>query len=255
MSAGVALAVAVALLLANAFFVGAEFAVMAARRSQIEVLAAQGSRRARSTLWAMEHVSAMLACAQLGVTVCSVSLGAVAEPALAHLIEAPLEALGASAAVVHAFAFALALAIVVYLHVVIGEMVPKNLAIAGPDRAALVLAPPLVALSRALGPVIAVLNGLANACLRLVRVEPKDEVTSTFTAAEVSSIVAESQREGLLGDAHELVAGALEFSERSASEVAVPLAELVTVGVRSDPGGRREGGVPHGVLAVPGGGR
>jgi CBS domain containing-hemolysin-like protein len=235
MSAGVALAVAVALLLANSFFVGAEFAVMAARRSQIEVLAAQGSRRARSTLWAMEHVSEMLACAQLGVTVCSVSLGAVAEPALAHLIEAPLEALGASAAVVHAVAFALALAIVVYLHVVIGEMVPKNLAIAGPDRAALVLAPPLVALSRALGPVISVLNGLANACLRLVRVEPKAEVTSTFTAAEVSSIVAESRREGLLGDAHELVAGALEFSERSAREVAVPVAELVTVSMGVSP--------------------
>ena len=162
MSSGTALLVAVALLLANAFFVGAEFAVMAARRSQIEVLAAGGSRRARSTLWAMEHVSVMLACAQLGVTVCSLSLGAVAEPALAHLIAEPLEALGASPAAVHTVAFAISLAIVVYLHVVIGEMVPKNLAIAGPDRAALVLAPPLVALSRALAPVIRLLNGLAN---------------------------------------------------------------------------------------------
>ncbi len=235
MSATVALLVAVGLLLANAFFVGAEFAVMAARRSQIEPLAAQGSRRARRTLWAMEHVSLMLACAQLGVTVCSVSLGAVAEPALAHLIERPFDLLGVPESLVHPVAFALALAIVVYLHVVIGEMVPKNLAIAGPDRVALALAPPLVWLTRVLGPIITVLNGLANAVLRLMGVEPKDEVTSTFTAEEVSSIVAQSRREGLLGVEHDLVTGALEFSQRDAGDVAVPLAELVTVAVGTSP--------------------
>ncbi|GAB3595034.1 hemolysin family protein [Angustibacter peucedani] len=235
MSAGVALAVALALLLANAFFVGAEFAIMAARRSQIEPLAAAGSRRARSTLWAMEHVSVMLACAQLGVTVCSLGLGAVAEPALAHLLERPFEWAHVPEGLVHPVAFALALAVVVYLHVVVGEMVPKNLAIAGPDRAALVLAPPLVMVSRGLGPVIRVLNGLANGVLHLLRVEPKDEVTSTFTAEEVSSIVAQSRREGLLGDEHGLVSGALEFSERAAADVAVPLAELVTVPSGSTP--------------------
>ena len=235
MSAPAALTVAVVLLVANAYFVGAEFAVMAARRSQIEPLAEAGSRRARSTLYAMEHVSAMLAAAQLGVTVCSVSLGAVAEPALAHLLEAPFAAAGLSEHLVHPVAFALALAVVVYLHVVLGEMVPKNLAIAGPDRAALLLAPPLVWMARALGPVIVVLNGLANACLRLLRVEPKAEVTSTFTAEEVSSIVAQSQAEGLLQDEHGLVSGALEFSERTAGDVEVALADLVTLPEASTP--------------------
>jgi CBS domain containing-hemolysin-like protein len=166
MSTSVALGVAVALLLANAFFVGAEFAIMAARRSQIEPLANAGSLRARSTLSAMEHVSTMLACAQLGVTVCSLGLGAVAEPALAHLLELPFAAARLPEGLVHPVAFAIALAVVVYLHVVVGEMVPKNLAIAGPDRAALLLAPPLVWLSRVLAPLIRVLNGLANACLR-----------------------------------------------------------------------------------------
>jgi CBS domain containing-hemolysin-like protein len=221
----------VGLLVANAYFVGAEFAVMAARRSQIEPLAEDGSRRARSTL----HVSAMLAAAQLGVTVCSVSLGAVAEPALAHLLETPFAAAGLSEHLVHPVAFALALAVVVYLHVVVGEMVPKNLAIAGPDRVALLLAPPLVALTRVLGPVIVVLNGLANACLHLLRVQPKAEVTSTFTAEEVSSIVAQSQAEGLLQDEHGLVSGALEFSERTAGDVEVTLADLVTLPESSTP--------------------
>ncbi len=235
MSGGAALLVAVGLLLANAYFVGAEFAVMAARRSQIEPLAQQGSRRARTTLYAMEHVSAMLAAAQLGVTVCSVSLGAVAEPALAHLLEAPFAALGLPEDLVHPVAFTLALAVVVYLHVVVGEMVPKNLAIAGPDRVALLLAPPLVWLSRVLWPVIRVLNGLANACLRLLRVEPKAEVTSTFTAEEVSSIVAESRREGLLHDDHGLVSGALEFSERTAGDVEVALHDVVTLPEASTP--------------------
>ena len=235
MSAGAAFAVALVLLVGNAFFVGAEFATMAARRSQIEPLAAAGSRRARRTLYAMEHVSVMLACAQLGVTVCSVGLGAVAEPALAHLLEVPFAAVSLPEELVHPVAFALALTVVVYLHVVVGEMVPKNLAIAGPDRVALLLAPPLVWLSRVLAPLIRVLNGVANGVLRLMRVEPKDEVTSAFTAEEVQSIVEESQREGLLGHEHSLVSGALEFSDRDAGDVAVQLGELVTVAAGSTP--------------------
>ena len=178
MSTGLAFTVAVLLLVANAFFVGAEFAVMAARRSQIEPMAADGSRRAKETLWAMEHVSSMLATAQLGVTVCSLGLGAVAEPAIAHLLEGAFEAVSLPEGLVHPVAFGLALALVVYLHVVIGEMVPKNLAIAGPERAALLLAPALVWLSRALSPLIQVLNGVANWVLRRMRVVPSDEVTS-----------------------------------------------------------------------------
>lgn len=226
---------AAALLLLNAFFVGAEFSVISARRSQIEPLADAGSRAARTALRAMERVSLMLACAQLGITVCSLGLGAVAEPAIAHLIEGPLEAAGLPSGAVHPVAFALALVLVVYLHVVIGEMVPKNLALAGPDRAVLVLAPPLMAIARAVSPVIRVLNALANAILRLLRVEPKDELASTYTVEEVHSIVTESAREGLLADDHGLLTGALEFSEREAGDVMVPLERLVTVPVGSTP--------------------
>src|SRR5215213_9394628 len=129
------------LLLGNAFFVGAEFALISARRSQIEPRAQAGSRMARITLSAMENISLVIGVNQLGITVCSLLLGAIAEPAIAHLVEPVLEAVGLTEALVHPIAFALALSIVVYLHVVLGEMVPKNIALAGPDRVAVLLAP------------------------------------------------------------------------------------------------------------------
>ncbi|GAA3815216.1 hemolysin family protein [Cellulomonas soli] len=227
MNATAALLLAVVLLAANAFFVGAEFAIISARRSSIEPLAAAGDRRARTVLWAMEHVSLMLAAAQLGVTVCSTSLGVVAEPAIAHLISDPLHALGVSEDLAHPIAFVVALAVVVYLHVVLGEMVPKNLAVAGPDRAVLLFGPPLVWVARAVRPVISGLNWIANHALRAAGVEPKDEVSSAFTAQEVHSIVERSQAEGLLEDRQGLLTGAIEFSDRTAADVMVAVGDLV----------------------------
>jgi CBS domain containing-hemolysin-like protein len=226
MSTGLAVVATVLLLAANAFFVGAEFAVVSARRSAIEPLA-EGSARARTVLWAMEHVSLMLACAQLGITVASVSLGVVAEPALAHLIEGPITAVGLPGSAVHPAAVVIALAVVVYLHVVLGEMVPKNLAVAGPERAALWFAPPLVWLARGLSPVIAALNWLANVVVRMAGLEPKDEVTSAYTVEEVQSIVERSKAEGLLHDAQGLLKGAIQFSDRTAADVMVPVPKLV----------------------------
>jgi CBS domain containing-hemolysin-like protein len=235
MNGVVGLLVALALLLGNAFFVGAEFAVMTARRSQIEPLAQAGSRRARTTIAAMENVSRMLACAQLGITVCSLGLGAVAEPAIASLLRGPFGAAHLPDGLVHPLAFAIGLTVVVYLHVVLGEVVPKNLALAAPDRVALLLAPPLVWCARAVGPLAKGLNAVAKSVVRLLRVEPKDEVTSTFTADEVASILAESRREGLIHDHQGLVTGALAFAGRDAGEVAVPLAELVILTLAATP--------------------
>ena len=152
MSHSAALWLSLLLLLGNAFFVGAEFAVMAARRSQLEPMAAAGSKRAQVSLEALEQVASLLACAQLGITLCSVGLGAVAEAALHEMLIPVLHGAGLSEALAHPIALALALLVVAYLHVVIGEMVPKNLAIAGPDKAALALAPPLLYITRALRP-------------------------------------------------------------------------------------------------------
>ena len=229
MSSGLALAIGLLLLAGNAFFVGAEFALISARRSAIEPLALAGNKRATTVLWAMEHVSLMLACAQLGVTVCSVTLGVIAEPALAHLIEGPLTAVGAPSALVHPIAFILALAVVVYLHVVFGEMVPKNLSVSGPDAAVMWFGPPLVYIGRAVRPIIVALNWLANHAVRATGVEPRDEVASAFTAEEVQSILEHSRAQGVLDDSQGLLAGAIEFSDRSAADVMVPVADLVTL--------------------------
>jgi len=235
MSSGTALLVAIVLLAANAFFVGAEFSIISARRSSIEPLANAGNVRARTVLWAMEHVSLMLACAQLGITVCSTSLGVVAEPAIADLIHAPLVAAGLPTDLAHPIAFVVALALVVYLHVVFGEMVPKNLAVAGPERAVMWFGPPLVWIARAVAPVIGALNWLANHVLRLFGVVPRSELASAFTAQEVQSIVEQSQAEGLLDDAQGLLAGAIEFSDRTARDVMVPVDRLITVAAPATP--------------------
>jgi len=230
MSDWAAVVLTVVLLGLNAFFVGAEFALVSARRSQIEPRAREGSRVARTTLRAMENVSLMMAGAQLGITVCSVLLGAVGEPAVAHLLEPGFDALGVPHDLVHPIAFVIALGIVVALHVVLGEMVPKNIAIAGPDRAALVLGPPLLGIVTVLKPVIVVLNAVANAVLRLMRVEPKDEISSSFTREEVAALVEESHGEGMIeADEYDRLAGALGFTEKTVRAVLMPADTLSTV--------------------------
>lgn len=231
-----ALLVSVGLLLLNAFFVGAEFAAMAARRSALEPLAAAGSRRARLTLDAMEQLGTLLATAQLGITVCSVGLGALAEAALHHLIAPPLAALGLPALWADGLALALALLVVVYCHVVIGEMIPKNLAISGPDRAALVLVPALYTVARVFRPFISVMESLAKAVVRLFGVEPRDEASGEITPAEMVHIVEESHREGLVQSGQFTRLGAaLEFSDKDATDVGVPTAGLVTATVGVTP--------------------
>ena len=219
----------VVLLIANAFFVGAEFAVISARRSQIEPLAEKGSRSAKTALYAMEHATLMLATSQLGITICSLLILNVSEPAIHHLLAGPLGLTGWSEGVVDGVAFAIALLLVSYLHVVFGEMVPKNLAFSVPDRAVLMLATPLVWVSKLFHPIIVSLNWIANHVVRLFRVEPKDEAASTFTLEEVATIVNQSRIEGVLDDAAGTVSAALEFTDKKAADVAVPLSQLVTL--------------------------
>ncbi|WP_460774892.1 hemolysin family protein [Microbacterium sp. GXF7504] len=225
----------VVLLVCNAFFVGAEFAVISARRSQIEPIAERGSRSAKTALWAMEHATLMLATCQLGITICSLLILNVSEPAIHHLLAVPLGLTGWAEAVVDVVAFVVTLVLVSYLHVVFGEMVPKNLAFSVPDRAVLMLAPPLVWISKAFHPVIVALNWTANHLVRLFRVEPKDEAASTFTLEEVATIVNQSRIEGVLDDSAGTVAAVVEFTDKKVRDVAVPLAELVTLPTTTTP--------------------
>jgi len=223
------------LLLINGFFVGAEFAVISARRSQIEPRAEAGSRAAKSTLYAMEHATMMLATSQLGITVCSLLILNVSEPAIHHLLEYPLALTQLPEDVVGTIAFIIALLVVSFLHVVIGEMVPKNLSFSVPDRAALILAPPLVFISMVFRPIIYVLNGTANRVLRLFRVEPKNEANSTFTVDEVANIVAQSTREGVLTDSNGALNAAFEFSTKKVKDIAVGMPHLVSLSEAATP--------------------
>jgi CBS domain containing-hemolysin-like protein len=229
-SPALALTLAVLLLLGNAFFVAAEFALVSARRTQIEPRAEAGSRVARTTLRAMENISLVIGVNQLGITVCSLVLGAVGEPAVSHLLEPVLHAAHVPESFLHPIAFAVGLAIVVYLHVVMGEMIPKNIALAGPDRAALVLGPPIWFIVTLLRPVIVVINAVASAVLRLAGVRLMDEVSSTYTREEVAALVEESRGEGLLEpDEYDRLAGALGFTEKSVASVLMPADTLTTV--------------------------
>ncbi|MDN5798109.1 MAG: hemolysin family protein [Intrasporangium sp.] len=236
MTTGLALGISVLLLLGNAFFVGAEFAAMAVRRSSLEPLAEAGSKRAATSLVALERLGSMLVTAQLGITVCSVGLGALAEAALHHLLEPPLHIAGLPEVWAGGLALAFALLIVSYLHVVVGEMIPKNIAIAGPDRMALLLVPALHVLSNLLRPVVRAMERTAKSLVRLFGVDPKDEITSVFTVEEVAAIVSESRQEGLIEEArHGLVAKTLEFSDKTAGDVAVATRQLVCVALGATP--------------------
>jgi len=236
----------VILLAVNAFFVGAEFAVISARRSQIEPLAAQGNKAAKTTLWAMEHATLMLATSQLGITVCSLVILNVSEPAIHHLLEIPLGLTALSPGAISAIAFAVALTLVTFLHVVLGEMVPKNISFSVPDKAALILAPPLVFVARVFRPVIFSLNWLANGVLRLCRVTPKDEATSSFTLDEVAGIVRQSTREGVLNDASGTLSAAFEFTSKRVSDVEVPLTGIVFLPLAASPADLQRAVAAHG---------
>jgi CBS domain containing-hemolysin-like protein len=228
-STPLSLILAVVLLALNAFFVATEFALVSSRRSQIEPLAAT-SPLARRTLRAMEDISSMIAGIQLGVTVCSVILGAVAEPAVAHVVEPVFRALHLPHGALHPVSLVLGLLLVAFCHVVLGEMVPKNLTLAGPERAVLVLAPIMYAFVSVVKPAIVVLNAIARGSLRLLRVEPKEEVVSAYTREEVAAMVEESRGEGLLReDEYDRLAGALGFTEKTVAEVYLPVAQLTTV--------------------------
>lgn len=236
----------VVLLLFNAFFVGAEFAVISARRSQIEPLAEAGSKRATTALWAMEHATLMLATSQLGITVCSLLILNVSEPAIHHLLEGPLHWTGLSVELVSVVAFVITLLIVSYLHVVFGEMVPKNAAFSMPDQAVLLLAPPLVWVSRVFRHIIAGLNAIANGVLRCFGVEPKNEANSSYTLEEVAGIVSHSTREGLLEDRSGALSAAFEFTEKTAQDILVATDRLVTLPEGSTPGDVEQAVAKHG---------
>ncbi len=239
------------LLLSNAFFVGSEFAVISARRAQVEPLADTGNRAAKIAVKATENVSLMLATAQLGITVSSLLILVIAEPSIKYVLEGPFTALGLDYAAASVVSFIVALVFVTYLHVVLGEMVPKNIAISLPTSTALILGPMLYGVSLVVKPVVWVLNQISNMILRLFRFQPRDEANSAFTLDQVEDIVEESRRSGTLADASATITNAFEFTEKVVGDVYHPLEQLITLPADATPRQLQDAVAEHGFSRYP----
>ncbi|WUH99587.1 hemolysin family protein [Spirillospora sp. NBC_00431] len=225
------LLITVLLLVGNGFFVAAEFALVAANRPQLERAAAKGSRPAVAAVAGVRELSLMLAGAQFGITMCSLGLAIVTEPAFEHFLEPPLHAAGVPEAGSKAIALGVALAVITFLHMVVGEMAPKSWAIAHPERSALILALPFRAFAKVSRPILSALNAATNALLRLFRVTPKDELDAHADPARLSHLVGESRRLGLIGRSdHELLRRAISAREATVGHLVVPATSVTTIG-------------------------
>lgn len=222
MSAGVAIAIAVVLLIANAFFVAVEFALVATKRGQLEEAAAAGNRRAHTALRAVTDLNTQIAGAQLGITMCTLALGLIAEPSVAKLLEnTVLSGLADDAR--HTVGLIIALTLVTLLHILVGEMVPKNVALADAARTSMWLSPLHGLFVRLARPLVWLLNALSNIVLRLIKVQPVDERDEAKTPEELSVLLAEAREEAVLDDNDfTLLSNTLELGERSIRHAMVP---------------------------------
>nr|WP_221473103.1 hemolysin family protein [Planomonospora venezuelensis] len=225
----------VVLLAGNAFFVAAEFAVISARRHRLEELAGRGGRLTRITARAAvrggRELSLMLAGAQLGITLCSLGLGMVTEPAIEHLLEPVFGAAGVPQSLRVPISLVIALALVTFLHMVVGEMAPKSWALTHPETAAMALALPFRGFTWTVRPVLASLNGLTNALLRLFGVHARDELATSRTPVQLAMLVGESGRMGMLDrDEHDLLTRALRIHQQPVERLMLPIAEAACVG-------------------------
>lgn len=218
------------LLAINAFFVTAEFALVSSRHDRLEAMAAAGHPRAYRVIDASEHLSMMLATCQLGITIASVLLGKIAEPAIAKLLEKPLALIGVSGFWLHTIAFIVALLVISFLHILFGEMVPKNFTISSPERIAIVVVPTMLMLMKASRPIIHFFNALANGTLRLMGVKPRDELERRVTSAQLKAMIGESSGEGLIDDEEtNRLDRALEASDRPVRAIMIPVHRMRTL--------------------------
>lgn len=230
MSPLAAVAATVALLAGNAFFVIAEFALVTARRPRLERAAARGSRAARAAATAAAELPLTLAGAQLGVTICSLGLGAVTEPAVEHLLAPPLHKIGAPETMAEAIALAAALAAVTFAHMVAGEMAPKSWAITGPERAALAVALPFRAFTLLTRPALAALNGAAALLARAAGIRASADSGDLPGPQHLARIITQSRRLGLLGrPQHDLLTRALAMHNATINGLITPAARVTTV--------------------------
>jgi magnesium and cobalt exporter, CNNM family len=224
------------LVAANGFFVAAEFALVAVRRSRVAQLVAEGRIRARALKRATDHLDAYLAATQLGITISSLALGWIGEPALAHLIEPLLAGLGAFAvAGSHAIAVAIAFTIITALHIVLGELAPKSLALQRSEATALRVVVPLRLFLFLFRPAIVTLNGLGNLVLRLIGLKPAAAEESLHSPEELKLLIAASEQAGLLRpEQQELVSRVLSIGNRPIGDIMTPRVDVEWIDIEDE---------------------
>lgn len=219
----------------NAFFVASEFALVAARRSRIDTMTAKGDRSARTVQAALQHLDRYIAATQLGVTIASLSLGWIGEPALAHLFDTLFRATGMnpSPTATHVAAVPVAFFLLTFLHIVLGELAPKSIALASPEKTARAIARPLIVFARFMSPFTWIFNGAANAILRVFGVEQASDEEG-HSPEEIRFMVMQAHARGTLDESDRaMLAGVLDFHEKKARDVMRPRTEVVALDVES----------------------
>ena len=231
-----AIAVGSLLVLFNGAFVALEFGLLGAMKSAIDAEATAGRKSALAAQRLQRDVLTTLGGAQLGITICSLVIGRLAEPAVASVIEQLVnEFAEISETVLHSVSFAIALALVVVVHMVLGEMVPKNLAITGPERTLLLLARPMALYLSLARPLIRMFQGFSNGLLGLFRVEPTSELDESTTSAELALMVDESHDQGLIdSQEYALIESAIAFGQTPATSVMAQIDHVHSVSVDSE---------------------
>ena len=228
------LGLALLLVAANGFFVAAEFALVGARRTRIDGLAAEGSRRATLTQEAITHLDHYISATQLGITLASLGLGWVGESTLAVVfievfdgLPAPFDVLAA-----HGVAATLAFALITVLHIVLGELAPKSVALLYPEEVSLWTSGPLIVFSRLFTPAIHILNGAANLLLRALGMRAATELERIHRPEEIEMLLDQSYESGLLSkEPVDMIRGVFDLSETNAGEVMTPRTEVVALDV------------------------
>jgi CBS domain containing-hemolysin-like protein len=230
------------LVLANGFFVASEFSLVAVRKSRIETLAKEGSAAAKRCLELLNNLNAYISATQLGITLASLGLGWVGEPAVARLIDAPLSALAgftgwaflASATVLHAISFTIAFSFITFLHIVFGELAPKTAALELSERVVLIIALPLQIFYRIFYYPIRVLDWAGTKTVRTFGLQPSSEHGSSYTEDEIRQLITVSQESGHLNaEERALINQVFEFSETTVREAMIPRTEIVAIPVTS----------------------
>jgi len=228
----IGLVAVVVLVLLNGFFVAAEFSLVSVRQTRITELVESGNARAETVQQALKNPDRVIAATQLGITLASLGLGWIGEPALSHLIEPLLDLFPAELrpGLSHSLSSGLAFAIITFLHVVVGELAPKSIALQDPENTSLAVAAPTLWSARLFKPFIWALNGTGNALLRLVGVEPASGHELVHSVEELKMLVTASTKEGVVAEQEsELLHAIFDFGDLLVRQVMIPRTEIIAV--------------------------